>query len=318
MHVEVLTPRTRRAGFGLNGILDRLQFREGTMDQRRRTLVAGIASTAAVGSTVAQARNDIGAVWSGTTTYEGIPIGWIEPKDQKASTPVVIWLGGGISPYEANGPMLARLAREGYIAVSFDSVGRGKRMTESVESLFGRIWENWPRIAWPYLGVGALETQRVLDWATGKWGATSRFAVGGFSFGADIAVTAAGLDKSLTCVAAVSASPDWIRPDVKVNGKPVKDGSPDAMARYDYDHLNPVANLARYQHQPAITFECGEQDTHCPPERARRFVAALQGTYGPDTGRLRVSMHPSTGHEYTDAMATSCVAWFRRFVPTEV
>ncbi len=73
--------------------------------------------------------------------------------------------------------------------------------------------------------------------------------------GGDIAVAAAGLDHRVERVAAIIATPDWLRPgmqDLFNPGTVLPPGEPDAYAQYFYDHLNPLTHLAAFVHGPAI------------------------------------------------------------------
>ena len=87
-------------------------------------------------------------------------------------------------------------------------------------------------------------------------------------------------------------------------------GQPDAYARHFYTWLNPLTNLARFAHCPAIAFELGAEDTRVPPDGAQRFQAALRGTYEHWPERMRVTLHPGVGHAMTPAMWQRALAWF--------
>jgi dienelactone hydrolase len=90
-------------------------------------------------------------------------------------------------------------------------------------------------------------------------------------------------------------------------------GEPDSYAFLMYQRLNPQTHLSQYSHCPAITFECGADDNHVPPDGAQRFQRALQNTYQGCSERLRVNLHPGVGHEFTPAMWVNCLAWFDRY-----
>src|SRR5260370_33684101 len=80
-------------------------------------------------------------------------------------------------------------------------------------------------------------------------------SVGGLSMGGDIAAAAVGLDHRVERVAAIIATPDWLRPgmqDLFNPGTVLPPGEPDAYAQYFYDHLNPLTHLAAFVHGPAI------------------------------------------------------------------
>jgi dienelactone hydrolase len=246
----------------------------------------------------------------GTARVEEVPITWVAPTSPESPLKLVVWLAPGLSAMGVVAPVLERLASEGYLAVSFDSWGRGSRCREPLEELMPRAWANYPLVAWPLYAQGALEVLRVADWAARTFDVAPRYAVGGNSAGGDIAVAAAGLDPRIACVATTVATPDWRRPGMHVGGELVAPGAPDAYARYLYERIDPLTNLASFAHRPAIAFECGADDDHVPADGAQRFVAALAGRYGEDAAsRLRVTLHPGLGHETTPAMMDRCVDW---------
>jgi hypothetical protein len=243
----------------------------------------------------------------GTARVEQIPVTWAAPERSEPAAKLVIWLAPGLMEMQAVEPVLERLAYAGYLAVSFDSWSRGSRCREPLETLMPRVGANFPLVAWPVLGHGALEVLRVADWAARTFDVAAPFAVGGDSLGGDIAVAAAGLDPRIGCVATTVATPDWRR-----TGGPLAPGAPDAYARYFYDRIDPLTNLASYAHRPAMAFECGAIDERVPPAGAQRFVAALAGVYADDAAsKLRVTLHPDVGHETTSAMMDRCLDWLR-------
>lgn len=84
-------------------------------------------------------------------------------------------------------------------------------------------------------------------------------------------------------------------------------------ARYFYDALDPLTHLATYAHGPAITFECGAEDTHVPPDGALRFQSALREADPAAGERVRVNLHPGLGHfdaQHADLWQNS-LDWFR-------
>jgi prolyl oligopeptidase PreP (S9A serine peptidase family) len=81
-------------------------------------------------------------------------------------------------------------------------------------------------------------------------------------------------------------------------------------AQFFYEAINPLTNLSSYAHCPAMTFECGAEDDHVPPDGALRFQAALGGTYQEHPDLLRVNLHPDVGHQAAPAMWGNSLAWF--------
>lgn len=224
------------------------------MDPSRRFFVASIAAALSpIGRGEDMASKNTTSP-GGAAMVEQIPVIWELPGSPSRSTKLVIWLPSGLARMETARPVLLRLAAAGYIAVSFDSWERGSRASEPMETLLARAWANYPRVAWPLYGNGALEVLRVADWAAREFGVAPPFAVGGVSTGGDIAVAAAGLDRRIGCVAALIATPDWKRPGTHVDGKLVAAGEADAYAGYFYERMNPITNLPSYSHRPAMTF----------------------------------------------------------------
>lgn len=247
----------------------------------------------------------------GSAQVEYIPVTWVLPRESAANGRLVLWLPGGIAGMNAASRELDALAEEGFAAVSFDSWRRGTRAREPMNVFFPRSMSNFAQVAWPIIGNAALETLRVLDWAAAEFTLEPPFFVGGHSLGGDAVVAAAGLDARIGCVAAVTATPDWLRPGMHADGQAVGPGEPDACAQWFYDHMDPMTHLDFYAHRPAIDFECGERDDHVPAEAALRFRSALAPVYGEAQARIRVICHPGIGHEYTPEMWQNSLAWFR-------
>ncbi|HLA99569.1 MAG TPA: alpha/beta hydrolase [Anaerolineales bacterium] len=242
-----------------------------------------------------------------------IPVIWIMPNKREPTKPLAIWLPGGLETKEDTLPYLKQLATAGFVAASFDPSEHGERSSgESNEQKFVRGMANFPRVLWPIIGQSALDTMHVIDWAIAELGISPPCLVGGISLGGDIAVAAAGIDARIGCVSAIVATPDWRRPGMHVGGQLAPAGQPDRYAQFFYDHINPLTNLAGYAHCPAITFECGADDDHVPPDGALRFQSALQETYGAQPDRLRVNLHPGVAHQSVPAMWQNSLEWFSR------
>lgn len=250
-----------------------------------------------------------------------IPVIWLEPAPQRASRRLAIWWPYFTGTQETMLPYLQDLAQAGFVALSFDPWQHGARGTESSEQLAARVFGDgtrrgdFRRHLWPILGQTTLEAARVIDWAISTLAVSPAVYVGGISMGGDIAVAVAGLDARVACVAAVAATPDWLRPGMRDYAQPEKQvppGAADAYARFFYEQLNPLTHLSAYARCPAITFECGEGDTHVPAEAALRFQAALAETYRACPEELRINLHAGVGHSTTPAMWQNCLAWFGR------
>lgn len=247
----------------------------------------------------------------GSGKAEHVPVMWVLPRDDTTPARLALWLCGGNAGMNASGSELEALAETGLVGLSFDSWHRGSRAPESNAEQFKRLRANYPQVAWPLIGNAALEVLRVLDWAAAEFGAGPPFCVGGHDLGGDIAIAAAGLDARIGRVAAITASPDWRRPGMRIAGQDVDPGGPDAYAQWFFDRLDPLTHVGSFSHRPAIALECGADDEHAPPDGALRFRdALLAGPYADAPERLRVTVHAGVRHEYTPAMWAACLAWF--------
>jgi hypothetical protein len=67
-----------------------------------------------------------------------------------------------------------------------------------------------------------------------------------------------------------------------------------------------------YARGPAITFECGEKDTHVPPDGALRFREALRKKHPEPAARVRVNLIPELAHlDYQRPIfLENCISWF--------
>jgi hypothetical protein len=99
---------------------------------------------------------------------------------------------------------------------------------------------------------------------------------------------------------------------MRAEGKLVPPGRAGGYAQYFFDHINPLTNLSRFDHCPAINFECGADDDHVPPDGALRFQMALQQTYQSQPDRLRVNLHQDTSHQFIPKMWQNSLDWFLR------
>ena len=245
-------------------------------------------------------------------TLDHIPLLWCEPNRAynhrvRGERKLVLWLPGFGSGKESVETQLRDLAAAGFVALAFDPYQHGERSVESQGALAARVVDNIRRHFWPILAHTAEETTRVIDWAMSELGVAQQIGIGGISMGGDISVAAAGADKRITCVAACIATPDWLRP-----GSCEPPGQPDSYAQLLYERRNPLTNLERYAHGPAITFQCGARDTQVPPDGAARFAQVLSQMpiYQRAPQRLDVCLHADTPHAFTDAMWLNAQRWF--------
>ena len=237
----------------------------------------------------------------------------MDPGKRKAPERLVIWLHGLTRSKEAMIPALEELADAGFVSLSFDCWQHGERGKESEKELASRVFGNFRRHMWPIIGNTVLDAGRVIDWALGNLNVSSHISMGGLSMGGDISIAAAGFDHRVKCVGAICSTPDWLRPgmqDYYEPGNILPQGEADSYADFFYRMLNPITHIDSYSHCPAMTFECGAEDYHVPPEGALRFQEALGNTYSTCPEKLRVTLHPDVGHAVGPNMVKNCIDWF--------
>jgi dienelactone hydrolase len=245
------------------------------------------------------------------TRIDHIPLVWITPNLQQQAAKLAIWLPYGTGTKEDMFPYLEQLASVGFLAMSFDPWQHGERGTGMPpEQMFTMAMGDFPNTIWPIIGQSALDVLKVIDWAMTEYTITLPVCIGGISLGGDIAVAAAGTDSRIGVVSAINATPDWLRPGMHALGQLVQFGRVGAYAQFFYENINPLTNLSGYADCPAITFECGAEDDHVPPDGALRFQTALGQTYLEQPDRLRVNLHPNVGHQEIPAMWHNSLEWF--------
>lgn len=230
-----------------------------------------------------------------------IPAIWIEPSTSQPPRRLAIFLSGLSGTKENTLPYLADLAKAGFVALSFDPWEHGERTHLTSLQVAERTFGSFRRYMWVNIGQTALDTLRVIDWAIANLGVEAGgIVMGGLSMGGDISVTAAGLDPRIRRAAAVVATPDWLRPGMRVlfgEGHPIMPvGAPDAYSRKFYELFNPITHLANYAHAPEIRFINGAEDDHVPAEAAYRFKAALAELYPQAAENVTIDLLPGQDH----------------------
>ena len=253
---------------------------------------------------------------------EGIPVLCLEPAGEPRGTAVwVTHLGGSA---EQARPMLERLAGQGFVAATFDPPGHGARGRGDPWEMAAAVLASFRRRMWPLLGQTVLESLRVRDWLAATYGEGGDQVAGGVSMGGDVAVALAGVDRRLTRVAALVATPDWARPGMRVLDDPetvLDQGDPDAYARFLYDALDPMTHLDRYEGDDRddraveILFAMGGDDRHVPTPNAVAFRNALVARGAP--ARARVSVEVVAGLDHLAAarderLYDAALAWLSR------
>lgn len=252
-----------------------------------------------------------------TSRVDHIPVIWFEPQGDCSKRQLIIFLHHLGGKKETTIPFLQDLASKGFVALSFDAWQHGERGTGSPQEILGRVFGNFRRHMWPILGNTTLDTLWVIDWAVSSLNVEPDVYIGGLSMGGDIAVATSGIDHRIKRVAAVVATPDWLRPGMEdaFTGTVMPVGEPDSYSQYFFDRLNPLTNLASYAHAPDIHFICGEKDTHVPPDGAFRFQSALQEAYPTEADKIKVSLLPNFKHldvRDNNRWWPDCLAWLTR------
>jgi pimeloyl-ACP methyl ester carboxylesterase len=223
----------------------------------------------------------------------------------REGAPLALWVPPLGMTKEDMRPALESLAGAGFRAVSLDPWQHGERGTESADEIRARVFTDFRRYMWPIIGQTTLDCLRVID----RFGGGPVVA-GGTSMGGDAAVALAGIDRRVTRVAAIVATPDWTRPgmrDIHDPSRVLPQGDADSYAQWLFDRLDPLTHVDNYTHGPAILFECGGEDIHVLPDGAQRFAAALGET-------VRVNVRAGPGHidgASSLELIESCIAWLR-------
>lgn len=233
-----------------------------------------------------------------------IPLVWAEPAGG-GDRPLAIWLHAFSWTKDDVAPQLAELAARGFVALSWDLPGHGERGDESPDEMRQRVRSDLRRHFWPILAEAVAEVSAVIDWATVHLDVRSGVSIGGVSMGGDIAIAAAGTDHRIDRVAAMLATPDWLRP-----GSTEPQGRAD-KAHWDlYRRFDPLTNSAHYGERcPATLFVCGDEDRQVPPEGAEAFVERLGGAYANNRSQLAVVREAGVAHRFTPWMWEQALAW---------
>jgi uncharacterized protein len=251
-----------------------------------------------------------------TGRVAGIPILW-EDASGSAERKLVIWLPGFTDNKEDVSENLAELAAAGYVVLSFDPVDHGERSHRSARAIVdptsgrfqavtdGKLYRHY----WSILAETAEEVPLMIDWAVANLGVAPAVGIGGKSMGGDIALVAAGLEPRIVVVAACIATADWLKP-----GSIYQLSAPNPIIQAQYERYNPLTNLARYQHCPALAFQCATDDPIVPADGAARFVQALAPTYATCPEKLALGLEVSAEHQVTPTMWRNSLQWFKRFL----
>lgn len=241
---------------------------------------------------------------------DDLSVRYVEPEGQP--TGVAMWLSHLGGSAEQTYPMLERLARRGFVAMTFDLPGHGSRAAHDPAEMTSWVLSSFRRRMWPLLGQSTLESLRILDWARERFPGVA-LVVGGVSMGGDVGVAVAGIDQHIVRVGAMIATPDWTRPGMQSIGPrpaPIDQGEPDAYAQWFFDQLDPLTHWQRYRRTLQVRFLCGAEDTHVPPEAAHRFMELVNS--GHDDPVITVCGAPGLDHlgaARHDAMYDQAADW---------
>lgn len=233
-----------------------------------------------------------------------VPLLWAEPAGAVAR-PLVLWLHAFSWTKEEVARQLSDLAARGFVAVSWDLPQHGERGSETPEEIRLRVRSDLRRHFWPILAQAAEEVPAIVDWAVAHFDVRPNVAIGGVSMGGDIAVAAAGIDRRIDRVAAVLATPDWLRP-----GSIEPQGTADEVQWGLYRRFDPLTNAGHYSHCPEMLFVCGAEDRQVPPEGAGAFADLLGDMYAKRHRRLAIVREGGIAHRFTPWMWAEAMAWF--------
>ena len=246
----------------------------------------------------------------------GLPVLWEEPA-HAVERKLVIWLPGFTGANEEMRGYLRELAAAGYVALSFDPVDHGERSRFGADEAVdhadggfrdpasGKIYRHF----WAIVAETAAEVPALIDWAVATLGVAPAVGIGGISMGGNIAIAAAAHDRRIVAVATGLAEADWLRP-----GSTIPLSAPNAYIQSCYERFDPLANLARYRHCPALLLQCGADDQLIPSGGARRFVQALGPTYADCPERLRIEIEEGVAHEFTPTMWRNVLRWIGQYL----
>lgn len=207
----------------------------------------------------------------------GIPVIYIEPKDNNKKK-MILFLGGLSSTKESLIDYLKDIAEQGFYAFSFDNFEHGERGNEKPREISTRVFSNIRKYGWRILGETVKNSLTVIDWAISNLNLSSEVRMGGISMGGDISISAAGIDKRIVRIAPIVATPNWLRPDMHVIGKPdtlLDPGEPDEISNSLFNEYNPMTHLDRYINCPLVYAVLGEHDTHISPKSFECFKQEL-------------------------------------------
>ena len=241
------------------------------------------------------------------TKVGDVPVLVIAPKETKGRH-LVIWLPGFGGDRNSSEGQLRDLARNGFVAMSYDPYQCGERRIESQAELGARVVGNLKRYFWPILAHSSEDVPPLIDWAIKEFGVSNEVGMGGMSAGGDMSAGAAGVDKRIVCISPIVGTPDWRRP-----GSYQPQGEADPLSQADLDRRNPMQHLEAFRHKPAMAFQCGAKDMRVPSEAAQRFVAALRPMYGKDADKLQVNLY-DVGHGFVPAMWDNTLKWFHKYL----
>jgi dienelactone hydrolase len=238
---------------------------------------------------------------------DGIPVSLARPAPGVADRGrLVVWLPWFTGTRQLVHPQLRVLAGRGFVAASLDPWRHGERADTSMEDLFTEVFAHFRREMWPILGQTTMDTMHVVDRLLAEYELGADVRAGGISMGGDIAVALAGVDRRVTAVAALVATPDWTRPGMHDARDPVRvidQGAPSPYGRWLYEHLDPATHLDGFARAPRILFELGGADTHVPPAGAVAFRTAMAVAHPAAAEAITIRIADGVGHEAGDEAA---------------
>lgn len=94
---------------------------------------------------------------------EHIPVRWIKPTARSGPSRLIIFLPHFSGTKEQTTGFLRDLAREDFVALSFDPWQHGERGMETSAQMLERVFGAFRKRMWPILGQTTLDTLRVIE-----------------------------------------------------------------------------------------------------------------------------------------------------------
>jgi dienelactone hydrolase len=248
-------------------------------------------------------RNDI---------INGIPVLACCRGDASGPMPLILAAHGFQGAKENFQDNLQALAERGFYATALDNVAHGERLDPGVMSRVCRDGKYDVLAIRRLMQQTADEIPALIDrlLAGGRVDA-GRIGMFGVSMGGYITFRALVVDPRIKAAAPIIASPCWDELPQEgqfLAGPDVERELAEFARRYA-----PAAFPDRF-YPRAVLAQIGGHDPHFNGERVKDFFKELEGRYGAEKSRLKLIVHESVGHEFTETMWRNVMEWFEQYV----